>query len=189
MESEAILARLIDALREEHRNMERLLTALEHQAKVVALAGEPDYQLILSIAQYFCEYPDRCHHPKENAVLEQLQIKCPLEAEPIRYLAWDHIDTYERVVRFRQNVDELIHGAIIPRAAVVKAALSFIIAERQHMRMEEERFFPVAEKYLAEDDWSCIEHYITQSCGPLVLNQAENEFKLISERLLEWEKQ
>ena len=27
------------------------------------------------------------------------------------------------------------------------------------------------------------------SRGPLVLNQAENEFKVISERLLEWEKQ
>ena len=184
-----MLAVVIDALLAEHRNMARLLTALEHQVEVVALAGEPDYQLILSIAQYFCEYPDRCHHPKEDAVLEQLRIKFPLEGKSLSYLAWEHIDAYERVVRFRQNVDELIHGAIIPRAAFVKAALSFINAERRHMRMEDKHFFPAAEKLLTEEDWSCIEYCITKGHDPLVMNQAESEFKGISERLLEWEKQ
>ena len=184
-----MLAVVIDALLAEHRNMARLLTALEHQVELVALAGEPDYQLILSIARYFCEYPDRCHHPKENAVLEQLRMKFPLEEKSLSYLAWEHIDAYERVVRFHQSVDELIHGAIIPRAALVKAALSFITAERRHMRMEEEVFFPAAEKYLVEEDWSCVEQAITKSCDPLIMNQAENEFKLISESLVEWEKQ
>jgi len=187
MASEAILANVIDALREEHRNMARLLNALEHQIEVTALAGAPDYQLILGIAEYFCDYPDCCHHPKENAMLEQLCIKFPREAEPMGYLTWEHIDTHQRVIRFRRIVDELIHEAIIPRAVVVNVARGFVNAERRHMRIEEERFFPVAEKCLAEEDWSCIDQRITKICGPLLLNHAENEFKGISERLLKWE--
>ena len=55
---------VIETLREEHRNISRMLDALEHQIEVLAQVGTPDYEIIRGIADYFCDYPDRCHHPK-----------------------------------------------------------------------------------------------------------------------------
>jgi hemerythrin-like domain-containing protein len=169
--------------------MGRLLNALEHQIEVTARTGEPDYKLILGIAEYFCDYPDRCHHPKEIAVFDHLRAKYPQEAKAIVDLTTEHTNTHQRVSLFRRVFYEILQDAIIPRSTLVFAARSFIRAERRHMRMEEEDFFPLAEKCFVLEDWSCVEECLAKNGQPLFVNQVENEFKGISERLLEWEKQ
>ena len=58
---------VVDTLREEHRNIARLLRALEHQVAIFSNADAPDYDVIVGVADYFLDYPDRCHHPKEDA--------------------------------------------------------------------------------------------------------------------------
>ena len=188
MTVEAHLATLLDELRAEHRNTARLLNALEHQIEITAQAGQPDYELILSIADYFCDYPDRCHHPKETAIFEQLRVEYPQEAEAVGDLGHEHVDTHERVHQFRQLIRGLLKEAIVPRSNVVDAARDFIEAERRHMHMEEERFFPVAEKCLRSEDWLRIHHDLTKDRDPAIFDQIEDEFGELRERLLEWEK-
>lgn len=68
---------MIDTLREEHRKMSRLLDALEHQIAVFERAGKPDYDVIRGIADYFLEYPDSCHHRKEDVIFEFLCERYP----------------------------------------------------------------------------------------------------------------
>lgn len=178
---------LINDLLEEHRNSARLLHALEDQIKVIGKGGKPDYELIMSIADYFCEYPDRCHHLKEAVVFEQLRAKYPNKMEAIGDLAREHIDAHERVTQFRRCIDELLHEAIIPRSSLVDVARSFIEAERQHMRKEEDRFFPVAAKYFTEEDWSFIDDCNAKCLDPIFLSQCTEEFANICERIVEWE--
>lgn len=178
---------ILDALRQEHRNITRLLDAVDHQVAFLARAAAPDYEVLQAIAEYFCDYPDRCHHPKENAVFARLSEKCPDEAASIGDLLQEHRDTAARAQAFRETIDSLFRDAVVPRAALVKSARDFVEAERRHMRMEEERFFPLALRKLTAEDWNEVAAQLSQERDPLFGDHVEENFAALRERLLAWE--
>ena len=177
----------IETLREEHKNIARLLNAMEDQIERLATASNPDFDLLQSIANYFCDYPDRCHHPKENVILRQLQAKHPTEAATVGDLAKEHRDAYARARRFHDNIQAIFRDQILSRGSVVTAGQSFIDAEREHMRMEENLFFPLAASVLDEEDWSSIEGNIRQMQDLLFGELVEEEFRILRQFLLSWE--
>jgi hemerythrin-like domain-containing protein len=184
---EGKMGSVIEVLREEHRNMTRLLQALKHQIDVFAEAGAPDYDVVGGVADYFLDYPDRCHHPKEDIVFAQLREAHPKEAAAIGDLANEHRAIHARAQQFRDTVNVLLNETDIARSAVVDAARLFIEAERRHMRMEEERFFPLAERLLTRDGWRKIEGELIKGSDPLFGGKVEEGFRKLSERLLAWE--
>jgi hemerythrin-like domain-containing protein len=50
---------ILETLKEEHKNTARVLNAMENQLGRLATASHPDYDLLQTIANYFCDYPDR----------------------------------------------------------------------------------------------------------------------------------
>ena len=54
---------IIDLLRQEHRNIEKLLRVLEQELSVFDRGERPDYAVICAVIAYFQVYPDVCHHP------------------------------------------------------------------------------------------------------------------------------
>jgi hemerythrin-like domain-containing protein len=178
---------ILQTLRQEHRNIARLLDALEHQVEILAEGKRPDYDLLQNIATYFCDYPDRCHHPKEDAVFRRLQTKCPEQAAKVGDLASEHRSTAARVRRFRDNIQALFRDHVMPLSTLVSAAHTFIESERHHMHMEETIFFPVAESKLEPEDWQSIESTLTDARDPLFGEVVEKEFLSLLDRLLAWE--
>lgn len=183
------MASILETLRAEHRNITRLLDALDHQIAILSGAAAPDYETLQAIADYFCDYPDRCHHPKENAVFDRLRAKAPDEAAAIGDLAGEHREAAARVRRFRDTIQSLYRDAVISRGDLVRAARSFVNAERQHMRMEEERFFPLAMRRLDADDWAAIEARLAEERDPLFGDRVEEDFAVLRERLLAWDRE
>ena len=59
------MTRMIELLRDEHRDIEQLLKVLEDELKVFDCRERPDYEIIQAIIDYFQDYPDCCHHPKD----------------------------------------------------------------------------------------------------------------------------
>jgi hemerythrin-like domain-containing protein len=57
---------VIEILRQEHRNIEKLLRVLERELNVFDRGERPDYEVVLAVIDYFKDYPDICHHPKED---------------------------------------------------------------------------------------------------------------------------
>jgi len=183
------MASVIEVLREEHRNITRLLQALEYQIDVFAEAGAPDYDVVGGVADYFLDYPDRCHHPKEDVVFAQLRQAHPKETAAIGDLAKEHRAIHEQAQQFRDTVNVLLNETDIARSAVVDAAHVFIEAERRHMRMEEERFFPLAERLLTRDSWQKVDAELIKRSDPLFGARVEEGFRKLSERLLAWEEE
>lgn len=180
---------VIEVLREEHRNIARLLTALEHQVTVFEQAATPDYDVIRGIADYFVDYPDICHHPKEDVVFQQFHEKFPQETASIGDLRDEHRKVHERARQFRATVNALLNETDIARTAIVDSARAFIDAERAHMRMEEESFFPMVEQWLEPSDWSKIESALAERRDPVFGERVEDVFRNLHARLLAWEQE
>ncbi len=59
---------LIEALRQEHSDIARLLDAIDLQVN----GGSPDFGLLHEILEYLLTYPDQYHHPKEDLIYRAL---------------------------------------------------------------------------------------------------------------------
>jgi len=60
------MTEMIEILRQEHRSIESLLRVLERELGVFDRGERPDYEVVLAVIDYFEDYPDKCHHPKED---------------------------------------------------------------------------------------------------------------------------
>src|SRR5437868_15178261 len=83
-------AMVIEILRQEHRNIEKLLVVLEQELSVFARGERPDYEVVHAIIAYFQVYPDAYHHPPEDMVFEKLKVRDPAAAANIGDVAADH---------------------------------------------------------------------------------------------------
>lgn len=178
---------VIEELREDHRNIARLLQVLERQIDIFGEAETPDYDIIVGVADYFLQYPDRCHHPKEDLIVAKLKEAHPEATGGIGGLIDEHRELHERAVRFRRAVGDLLSGADVPRSAIVDVAHDFIATQHRHMREEEDTLFPTADRVLTGAEWADIEDRLGQradrASGPWV----EEMFRTVSARLLAWQ--
>jgi hemerythrin-like domain-containing protein len=62
-------------LRQEHRNIEKLLLVLERELSVFARGERPDYEVVHAVIAYFQAYPGAYHHPPEDMVFEKLKVR------------------------------------------------------------------------------------------------------------------
>jgi hemerythrin-like domain-containing protein len=181
------MATPLDTLLEDHRNTARLLDALERQIGIFAEAGTPDYDVIVGAAEYFLDYPDLCHRPKEDAIAARLLATNPAEAAALADLAGEHELARERARGVRRTMRELLGDTDIAREVVVDAARRFIAYERRHMQVEEEVFFPMAARLLTPTDWRAIEAELTERADPIFGAEVAASFGSVRERLLAWE--
>jgi hemerythrin-like domain-containing protein len=178
---------MIEVLREEHRNIGRLLRALEHQIEIFADAGEPDYDVIVGVADYFLDYPDRCHHPKEDQIVSKLNEAHPEAAAVVGDLSGEHRALRHRARLFRETVAALLNDTDIPRQQVVDVGRAFIDAQWRHLRSEEVSFLPLADLLLTPAEWAEIEDRLSKRTDPVFGDRVEETFRTLSERLLAWE--
>src|SRR5664279_5337383 len=82
------MSNIIQILLEEHRNIDKLLLVLEHELEVFDRSEEPDYEILQAVIQYFQDYPESCHHPKEDMVFEKLKVRDPAAANRIGCLLY-----------------------------------------------------------------------------------------------------
>lgn len=170
-------------LRLEHGNQSRLLGLLEDQV-AAADAGRPMDEALLGLAsEYFRDYPDRCHHPKEDLVYKLLSKRDPGSAAGLRDLVADHRRLHELALAFaaavRQVGEEPQSAKPGPREVIREFAQHY----RQHMREEEERFFPLAEARLSPDDWDTLDFAIFDRDDPLFDHAAEERFSALRQRI------
>src|SRR5674476_1679741 len=104
------MPKIIDILLEEHQNIEKLLLVLEHELEVFDRSERPDYEILQAIIQYFQDYPESCHHPKEDMVFKKLKVRDPAAANSIGDVEAEHQVETKRLHRFAQAVDHILAG-------------------------------------------------------------------------------
>ena len=72
---EDVMIEIIEILHQEHRNIEKLLRAMEQELSVFDQGERPDYEVFGAIIEFFKKYPDSCHHPKEDIIYEKFKAR------------------------------------------------------------------------------------------------------------------
>ncbi len=171
------------ALRKDHRRVVRLLRVLERKIDVFARSEAPDSDIIVGVANYFLQYPDRCHHPEEDLIVAKL-IESHSEAAGVVALVNEHRELREKTLRFRRAVNRLVLGTEVSRPAIVAAARDFIAAKHRYMREEKCSLFPTAVRVLTSAEWADIEVHLSHQAGSAQGSWVDEMFRGLGERVL-----
>jgi hemerythrin-like domain-containing protein len=183
------MPKIIDVLLEEHRNIEKLLLVLEHELDVFDRSGRPDYEILQSIIQYFQDYPESCHHPREEMVFEKLKARDPAAAERFGDVEAEHEVEARRLRSFARAVDYILADQEFLRESFHLAVHDFIEHQRQHLEKEERLLFPAAVKVLRPEDWAEMDARLEDRKDPLFDSVIEEKFRSLQRTILRWEQE
>ena len=183
------MPKIIDILLDEHQNIEKLLLVLEHELEVFDRSGRPDYEILQSIIQYFQDYPESCHHPKEEMIFEKLKLRDPAAAKRFGDVEAEHGLEAKRLRSFARAVDSILADQEFLRESFHLAVHDFIEHQRQHLQKEERLLFPAAVKALRSDDWAEIDARLDDRKDPLFNSIVEERFQNLQRTILRWEQE
>lgn len=183
------MSEVIRILRREHANISKLIKTLERQIAVFENDGEPDYDIIEGIADYFLSFPDLYHHPKENMIFAKLRERDPQAARKIGDLQREHDEIASRTREFTAAVRSLLVDARDPATPFDKRARDFVDFQRAHMEKEEKDFFPAALRILTPQDWEELEAKMTDQEDPLFGERVGERYEALHANILQWERE
>jgi len=103
------MVEIIEGLRQEPRNIEKLLRVLERELCVFDRGDRPDYEVVLAVIDYFKDYPDTCHHPKKNIIVAMFKARDPVAAPTIGDLEAEHREGARRLRQIAQAVERVLN--------------------------------------------------------------------------------
>jgi hemerythrin-like domain-containing protein len=183
------MSNIIQILLEEHRNIDKLLLVLEHELEVFDRSEEPDYEILQAVIQYFQDYPESCHHPKEDMVFEKLKVRDSAAANSIGDVEAEHQVETKRLRRLVEAVEEILTGREFLRQTFHDVVHDFIEHQRQHMDKEERLLFPAAVQGLRPDDWAELDARLNDRKDPLFNGVIETKFQALQRTILRWQRE
>ncbi|MEQ8228527.1 MAG: hemerythrin domain-containing protein [Rhodospirillales bacterium] len=182
------MSEIIAQLRDDHRNLARLLDLMAREIRRFETGERPDYELIESILEYVINFPDIFHHPLEDAVLARLKERDPETIEEIGDLHIEHEKLGRLTRRFAAAVRNVMQDETLPRDWFVGVASDYLSFQRNHMQMEEVVFFPAAFKTLTDSDWKEISNIQKRDSDPVFESESPvDKFHRLREEILNWE--
>jgi hemerythrin-like domain-containing protein len=181
------MSHILRRLREDHANLQRLLVMLERQIGVLDRRERPDWDIVEGVIEYLLSYPDLRHHPLEDVVLQRLQAKDPSAAGPFLSLVAEHREQSEALRRVAAATHQVLQDASMAWQGYIGVLSSFVAAQRNHIRKEEEGFFPAAERILDATDWAELDRQVSGLIDPLFGDQVERRFAALRQNLDSWD--
>ncbi|NQV84857.1 MAG: hemerythrin domain-containing protein [Rhodospirillales bacterium] len=182
------MTKMLDDLRQDHRNLARLWDLLGRELNIFKQGGLPDYGLVESILDYCLNFPDLCHHPKENLIFDKLADRDPGAMSAIGDLNTEHQKLTELTWRFSTALSNVLEDEQLPREWFLNVANEFLSFSRHHMQMEEVLFFPAARKNLTDEDWAELEAATEVVDDPLFGTDKQEKYQSLFQDIMDWEK-
>ncbi len=183
------MSKIIEVLLREHQNIEKLLLVLEEELKAFDHGEPPDYEILQTIVEYFQDYPEHYHHPKEDIVFDKLKVRDPALARRIGNVKAEHQTEGNRLREFARAVEDILAGREFLRQTFHDLARDLIAHQREHMDKEERLLFPAAVKALRQADWAEIDKRMNNGTDPLFDRTVEKKFDALRRTVLRWEQE
>lgn len=164
--------------------MDRILDLLAAETEAFRNGEVPDYHLIQEIIDYCLDYPDACHHPKEDAIHRRLVARALTLPAAIADLAGAHRRLAMQTRRLNEYVERVMRDETMSRSRFVHAVEAFIDGHRAHMRVEEEYLFPEVLRLFDETDWAALQASAGDRLDPPARPAAETRFATLRKGIL-----
>lgn len=175
----------VEVIHNEHVDLDKVLGAIETAVNKLSNQGKkPSLDLLTSAIYYIRIFPDKLHHPKEEAYLfKALKTKKPECGATLDELKKQHAEGSILI----QVFDEALRSfdASFPEGLpeLKKAAHDYVQFQRAHIGMEEREILPLARKTLDESDWNEVNHAFSSNFDPLFGENIEAGFHALFQHI------
>jgi len=176
----------LKTIRDEHE----VLCAMLHSMRLLlaqqrARPGGPDFGLLRAMLFYVDEFPNRLHHPKEEALLfPRVRAACPEIAEVLDQLGEDH----EHGARSLHHLEHALTAYEMlgdeRREAFEQALQRYSTFYLRHMELEERVVLRAAIEHLSDEDWAALDEAFASNRDPFTGHAPDEAFKPLHARIL-----
>jgi hemerythrin-like domain-containing protein len=176
----------IRIIRDEHLSIASVLYSLRHAVRrIVDGAATADFMLLGAILHYIEQFPERLHHPKEDAWLfAALDRRCPEARKLIRDLQAEHILGDRLIGELRDALQRYSRDGEQALAEFAQRVEEYAEFHWQHMVREEEVLIPMARRHLAAEDWAAIGAAFRANDNPLQGIRPKEQMELLFRKIL-----
>jgi hemerythrin-like domain-containing protein len=167
----------------EHVYFRRLLELLQAELDAFHRDDSPNYELMLDIVAYLREYSDQFHHPREDAAFARLALRCPDIRLELARLTQEHRVIARAGETLRQHLENIMAGAIVPRAEVEVAIATYLVYYGNHLAKEDELVLGRAAELLSPGDWDAIKAVTDGKADPLFGERPQDRYRALRRRI------
>jgi nucleotide-binding universal stress UspA family protein/hemerythrin-like domain-containing protein len=173
-------------IRDEHRSLAAVVHGLEFLVREARAKGvPPSFPLLRGMVHYIKAFPEKLHHPKEDAYLfRKLRERTGEYDATLDELERQHVGGHELVEELERSVAayEADPQGGLPRFAT--AVYRFATGQMQHMTLEFKVVLPAAQKHLTEQDWAEIGAAFAGNSDPRFSVDNDEEFRQLFARIV-----
>lgn len=173
----------VGAWHQEHVFFERLLGLLERELAAFHAAKHPNYELMLDILTYLRHYPDRLHHPREDATFAYLVKHDASLGKQVDQLRQEHGQIAQAGDQLITLLNEVADGAMLPREQLEACAKAYLSLYRKHVQTEEREVMPRARKLLSDQEWEAAAKSVPHEPDPLFGEAFEDRYRELRRRI------
>jgi hemerythrin-like domain-containing protein len=175
----------IRMMRDEHRSITAVLHGLQHLARsALDPALRPRFEVFRAMIHYIDAFPERLHHPKEEAYLfARLVERAPASLPLVERLRAEHVEGAERIRSLARLLAEFEVSWPRGARAFASAIDDYAAFHWRHMRAEEEELLPLAERALTAEDWRAIGEAFAGDDDPIA-DLREKDFSDLFSRIV-----
>src|SRR5262249_47704398 len=121
-------------------------------------AVEPNFELLAAMVHYIQAFPERLHHPKEEAYLfKYLRMRRPEVAPILDRLHAQHHDSAQKVRAIEETLERYRQAGHAQFPAFANAVAAYAAFHWEHAAVEENEILPLARAHLTAEDWLTID--------------------------------
>lgn len=179
-------ASAVAIIKAEHRSLDAVLHGMQRLCDEARAAGrEPDHALLGAMLFYVAEFPERLHHPKEDAHLfVRLQAHTREFDGLIRHLQDQHEQGAAQFQRLRRLLEDMQMHRAGASERFHEALGDYQRSQWAHMADEERLILPAAQRFLSIADWQAIEHAFSENGDPRFGGEQDEAFAQLFDRVL-----
>ncbi len=150
-----------EALKEEHKIIEKVLQVLERSARKLETGELVDPGIFEGALDFLKNFADRCHHYKEEEVLfPALEAKgLPREGGPTGVMLHEHEEGRGLIRAMGEALGGYKRGDGKAAKALAQAARRYTALLREHIPKENDILYPIADEALRMEDERLMERF------------------------------
>ena len=169
----------------EHRSIAAVLSGMGELARTLQdPAVRPGFAVLHAMIRYIDAFPERRHHPKEEAFLfTPIVMRTPLAGPLVDALRREHDEGVRLIQELRQALLRLEINRSRGAPEFAKSIKQYAQFHWDHMRKEERELLPLAERYFTPEDWRAVEAAFAANHDPLAA-EGEDDFDTLFSRIV-----
>jgi len=173
------MPKALNVIKDEHRSLGAILHGFLYLVdEIRAGRMRPDFKLLHAMLYYLENFPEKLHHPKEDAFLHRyMRLRSADAAAILEVVEEEHRQSHAQSEAMLAALTNYEKSGDAARDAFLDAVSDYAKFQWRHIEREEDEVLPLAVAILTAADWSAIDEAFSAHQDPFTSYEHIKEFR------------